>query len=321
MLGKAATADFTVTRDGAAVAVQSVEVKDASGNGFYDTVELTFASNTFTAGSVVNVAVASSLTTTDRFGVALQAKNNDAVNIIPAQLQGAAVQGITDLKVLYVTTDYLMKAAQDGNMKNSLQIREDGTLRPIDTVTQENTRLFKVTMLSNLDLTTEILVRTLPQASVTVLDDRNEFLAANTTGIRADKLAAIDVALGNLGGGLLQNGSTLTIKFNKNIAPASIKTGWDGTAGETVAVTANATTDTLTIAGVGVVYVDSITTGGTMGAATMFYSVANRTLTVTFTTITPVVSGDIDPGLVFVPDAGIKDLDSEAINRDFRFVQ
>ncbi len=322
MLGKAAAADFTVTRDSVAVTVQSATVKDVSGDGFYDTVELSFADNTFTAGSVVNVAVASALTTTDRFGVALQAKNKNAVNIIPAQLQGAAVQGITNLKVLYVTTDYPMEVAQDGNMKNSLQIRENGTLRSINTVTQVSSRRFRVTMVSDLDLTAEILVRTLPQASVTVVDDRDEFLAANTTGIRADKLAAINVELVNLNAGdLLQNASTLTIEFNKNIAPASIKTGWTGTAGEAVAVTANATTDTLTIAGVGVVHVDSITTGGTMGAATMVYSNANRTLTVTFTTIAPIVSGDIDTGLVFVPDAGIKDLDSEAINRDFRFVQ
>jgi hypothetical protein len=323
--GKAVTSDFTVKKDGVEVTILSVTPIDTTADGFFDTLEFAFAENTFNASSVIELSVASTLNTTDRFGVALLPNLNVSVfNLIPAQLEGAAVQGSSNPKVLYVTTDFAMSAGQATNMKNSLVVLENGISKAIDNVVQQaNNRVFEITMVSNLNLAAEIVVRTLPQASITAIDIRSQFLAADTTGIRADGLASVDALLGNLtGGGALQNNSTVTVTYNKSILPSSVKSGWDGTAGETVVVTANATDNTITIAGVGVLEVTSITTGGTMNTATMGYTPATRELTVTFSTITPVVSGNISNGLIFTANAAIKDSGGVLpINSAFRFIQ
>ncbi|MEN8905318.1 MAG: Ig-like domain-containing protein [Clostridiales bacterium] len=255
-------------------------------------------------------------------------------NISPALLTFAVAGSNT----IYVKTDGIMEddydnsgaaddadgtvtGNQDAYMKTSLKIEQGGVNKAINYVTRDNDlKQFVVTLTDAIDPAVDVTVKTLGADFISAKGANGALLAANTTGITLNSLAAYKTTVTQAGVNPAAAGDTIAIKFNRNVATTSIKSLWDGTAtSNSVAVTYDDNTagDTLTIAGVGTFTGISVTADASSTSdSTMLYDASSSTLTITLGATA--ANSDLNDGnIMFTPNSNIKTTSGTAINTTF----
>jgi hypothetical protein len=231
-------------------------------------------------------------------------------NSIAAKLLTFAVK---DSSTIYLQTDGKLAASQNDELQASIQVIQGGVIKAISSISPAtSTDHFVITMTDSIDPTVDVTIKTLSADYITATDVNGNKLAANTTGITLNKLAAYSI-MDNQAGATVAANETIAVKFNRVVDPTSIKTDWDGT--ETAVTITYKTTGAITIGGVNVGTVAGATIAAdSTVAGTIAYSAETLTIKFGANDANVNLSGG---NLTFTPNANIKTTSGALINSTY----
>jgi len=295
-LGSVVATDFKYSLDGTVpttVAANAALSTDANGNQFViltlagaDTIDATTNKNQIRVSTIAGTcgsqtALGSALTSS-------QLTNNNNANNTTTFAASITSAEILDANHIVVKFAGKMTAAQMANLASNLVIYQNG-VKFVDggltAALQNNTdpdSVAVITTTNAFDQYSSITLKTAPQDFMVAKDFNGKYVTANTTGVVGNSTLLATYASSFAGGAATANNDTITITFNKEIDPTSIKAGWDGSVSATIPG-AISSTGVLTIAGYNFGTVTGMASAGVAPNVTIQY--ANKVLTITFKSV------------------------------------